>query len=38
MQLNALLIRQNFIIGKSGYYKPTPLKESHPQDLGIAQE
>ena len=38
MQPNALLIRQNFIVIKSGCYKPTPLKKSHPQDLGSAWE
>jgi hypothetical protein len=27
-----------FILVKSGCYKPTPLEESHPQDLGSAQE
>jgi hypothetical protein len=38
MQPNALLIRQNFIVVKSGCYKPTPLKESRPRNSGSAWE
>jgi hypothetical protein len=38
MQPNALLIWKKFIIAKSGCYKPTPLKESHPRDSGSARE
>jgi hypothetical protein len=41
MQPNALLIRQNFIVVKSGCYKPTPLKGISPtryrKRLGINQ-
>jgi hypothetical protein len=40
MQPNALLIQQNFIVVKSGCYKPTPptLKESRPPERGSALE
>ena len=36
--LYALLCGQNFILVKSGCYKPTPLRRISPRDSGSAQE